>query len=368
MSAELQQEIATKIDRVVRLLNTENRRALLIRRNENLSWITAGRLSRRVLLPSDTNVASILITQDGGRFYFTTNNEAPRLADEDMEGLGFEPIFVPWHAAGFDQELRYTLGDGSLVSDSPYGTTAVIDLVPLRTPLLDTEIARYRALGQEVADIVAQLLLRLTPGMNEHQMNALVASTLWAVGIEPSVLLMAVDERIMKYKHAVGYGQTLLNFGMLNLCARRAGLCISITRFVYFGPMPQQLKDAFGIAAQVNAALLAGTRVGATAEELYHVAQRAYTQAGFAGEEQLHHQGGATGYGERDWLASPFGRQKVVDRQAVAWNPSIRGGKVEDTVLLKDGKIELLTATPTLPQVMTKVGEAEYVSAGVLQR
>ncbi len=62
------------------------------------------------------------------------------------------------------------------------------------------------------------------------------------------------------------------------------------------------------------------------------------------------------------------GKEIVVDNQAFAWNPSIRGGKVEDTVVLRDGKIESLTDTPDLPLVETELNGATYRSAGVLVR
>jgi antitoxin VapB len=353
---------------VVDLLRTEHQQALLIRRNENLAWITAGRLARRVLLPSDTNVAAVLITRDGQRYYLTTNNEAARLAEEDFFDLGFQAMVVSWHASGFEDTVRNIVGTHACIADHPYGDSPVVDLTPLRTPLLDDEIIRYRALGRDVADIVSHLLLKLKPGVTEHQMNAMVTSSLWAAGIEPSVLLMAVDERILKYKHAVGHGEALHRFGMLNLCARKHGLAVSITRFVHFGPMPQQLVDAFHIATTANAALLAMTRTGVTAGQLYDVAKEAYAIAGYPGEEEFHHQGGAAGYGERDWVATPGGSQVVVNAQGFAWNASIRGGKVEDTVLLLDGKIELLTPTPALPMITTTVGRQDYVSAGVLLR
>jgi antitoxin VapB len=57
-----------------------------------------------------------------------------------------------------------------------------------------------------------------------------------------------------------------------------------------------------------------------------------------------------------------------VNRQAFAWNPSVAGGKVEDTVLLRDGTIELLTGTPDLPVVSTRAGDLSVQSAGVLIR
>jgi hypothetical protein len=41
---------------------------------------------------------------------------------------------------------------------------------------------------------------------------------------------------------------------------------------------------------------------------------------------------------------------------------------VEDTVLLRDGEIELLTGTPELPVVLTQAGNRAVQSAGVLIR
>jgi antitoxin VapB len=153
---------------------------------------------------------------------------------------------------------------------------------------------------------------------------------------------------------------------MVNRCSRKWGLVISITRFVHFGPLPQNLASGFDAAAKVNAALLHATRAGATAGQLYKVAKDAYAAAGFPGEENLHHQGGATGYGEREWVATPNGTEIILNRQAFAWNPSARGGKVEDTVLLQDGAIEILTGTTKFPPVETVVGGKSYHSAGVL--
>lgn len=157
---------------------------------------------------------------------------------------------------------------------------------------------------------------------------------------------MGTDNRIRNYRHAVSRAGVLQRFGMLNLCGRRWGLAISITRFVHFGAMPVELMEKFIVVANVNARLLDATREGATSSALFTVAQTAYAEQGFPGEEQRHHQGGATGYTEREWLACPGGPQRVLGSQAFSWNPSLQGAKVEDTVMLHNGRIEVLTNTP----------------------
>lgn len=360
-------ELDEKHVRLVEWLQKEKLSGVLIRRNENVAWVTGGAVELRVLTPSETGVASMLVTAEGKRYYFTTENEAPRLKDEEFGALDFEPVLFPWYA---DETAAAAakLAGGLLGSDTPVPGTIAVNLFPHRASLSDSEIARYKWLGTQAAAATAESLKQVAPGMNEYDLEAMTSANLLKRGILPSVYLYAVDERIYKYKHAVARGAKLEKYAMLNLCARKWGLAISITRFVHFGALPAELGARFKSAAQVNAALLDASRVGATSAELFKVAQAAYTAEGFPGEEGFHHQGGPTGYGEREWVATPNGRETVVNNQAFAWNPSIRGGKAEDTVILRDGKIEWLTATPELPVINAEVNGKVYPAAGVLVR
>jgi antitoxin VapB len=358
-------ELDAKHEKLVEWLKTRGLAGVLIRRNENVAWVTGGAVELRVLTPGETGVASLLVTAAGKRYYFTTENEAPRLHDEEFGALDFEPVLFPWWAddtAGAAAKLA----GGPLGSDTP-GLGTLVNLGSLRAALSESEIARYRWLGAETADATVEALHEVEPGLSEYDLESITAAGLLRRGILPSVALYAVDERIMKYKHAVPRGKRLQQYGMLNLCSRKWGLAISITRFIHFGALPDELASRFSAAAQVNAALLNATRVGATSAELFKVAQAAYAAQGFPGEERFHHQGGATGYGEREWVATPDGTETVVNNQAFAWNPSIRGGKVEDTVILHDGVIENLTATPELPVLSEAIVEGSlYAAAGVL--
>ncbi|MGD0859270.1 MAG: M24 family metallopeptidase [Terracidiphilus sp.] len=358
-------ELDRKYELLVDWMRSQRLAGVLIRRNENVAWLTGGAVELRVLTPCETGVASLLVTAAGKRYYFTTENEAPRLHDEEFGALDFEPVLFPWWADDTNAAAAKLAG-GPLGSDTPGAGLTPVNLTPLRAALCETEIACYRWLGAETAAATVEALNKVEPGMSEYDLEAITAAALLRRGILPSVYLFAVDDRILKYKHAVARGNRLKKYAMLNLCSRKWGLAISITRFVHFGALPAELGERFAAAAQVNAALLNATRVGATSAELFGVAQAAYAAQGFPGEERFHHQGGPTGYGEREWVATPTGTEVVVNNQAFAWNPSIRGGKVEDTVLLRNGVIENLTPTPELPTLDAEVKGSEYVAAGVL--
>lgn len=360
-------ELEHKHQRVVDWLRASHLAGVLFRRNENVAWLTGGAVELRVLTPCETGVGALLVTVEGKRYYMTTENEAPRLHDEEFGALDFEPVIFPWYADD-TVEAALRLADGPIASDTPVPGTAPANLYPMRASLSETEIARYRWLGAQTAAATVESLNVVKPGFTEYDLEAITAANLLRRGILPSVYLYAADDRILKYKHAAARGKTVEHYAMLNLCARKWGLAISITRFVHFGPLPEELESRFRSAAQVNAALLHASRVGATSAELFKVAQDAYEMEGYPGEERFHHQGGPTGYWEREWVATPKGTETVVDRQAFAWNPSIRGGKAEDTVLLRDGKMEWLTATPELPVISASVGGTEYAAAGVLVR
>ena len=358
-------ELNAKHEKLVEYLRAHKLGGVLIKRNENVAWLTGGAVELRVLTPGETGVASLLVTAEGKRYYFTTENEAPRLHDEEFGALDFEPVIFPWYAddtAGAAAKLA----GGPLGSDSAGAGMTPVNLYPLRAALSESEIARYRWLGAETAAATVESLHEVEPGLSEYDLEAITAGNLLRRGILPSVYLYAVDDRIYKYKHAVARGKRLKQYAMLNLCSRKWGLAISITRFIHFGELPAELAVRFKSSAQVNAALLDASRVGATSAELFKVAQMAYAAEGFPGEERFHHQGGPTGYGEREWVATPNGTETVVNNQAFAWNPSIRGGKAEDTVILRDGVIEWLTATPELPAINASVNGKNYPAAGVL--
>jgi Xaa-Pro dipeptidase len=370
LTAAERAELQTKFERLAALMDENDWSAILLSRHDNIAWATAGRVEARVALGTETAVCSLLLTRSGKRYYIAPFNEAARLADEEFPGLDFEPAIYPWTDGDAASELAHKLGGPEIASDtaapgSPSGFYPV-HLTPLRTPLMPGECDRFRTLGAAVAASATRVLKSLAPGITEDEITARVAADLFAQHITPTVVLMATDERIFRYKHAVPRSGVLKNYGMINLCARRWGLVISITRFVHFGAMPTALAANFEKSARINAVLLHATREGATSAELYAVAAKGYADAGVPDEIAKHHQGGPCGYQERDWVATPHGTERVAAVQGFAWNPSLQGAKAEDTALLRDGEIEIVTATPELPVIESILDGKVYRSAGVL--
>ena len=153
---------------------------------------------------------------------------------------------------------------------------------------------------------------------------------------------------------------------MIVVCAQRGGMIASLTRIVSSGGIPDELRRRTFAAAQVNAQLLAATQPNVSGSDLYRLAARAYAEAGFENEERLHHQGGASGYRTRDWVAHPASEERVQLNQAFAWNPSVTGTKVEETcIALADG-VEVLTSTSDWPQIAVQVEGREYPSPDIL--
>jgi hypothetical protein len=72
-----------------------------------------------------------------------------------------------------------------------------------------------------------------------------------------------------------------------------------------------------------------------------------------------------TGYRGREVFATPVNGTVLPSSCAVAWNPSVTGGgKSEDTAIVSDAGIEVLTRTPSLPELETAAG---VLRAGVVE-
>jgi antitoxin VapB len=84
------------------------------------------------------------------------------------------------------------------------------------------------------------------------------------------------------------------------------------------------------------------TRPGRTLAEAFQDCTGFYADAGYPDEWKLHHQGGLTGYGSRELIATPASHHVIAVGQAFAWNPSITGAKAEETFVLTESGPEVV--------------------------
>jgi Xaa-Pro aminopeptidase len=154
---------------------------------------------------------------------------------------------------------------------------------------------------------------------------------------------------------------------MLVLCGRRWGLVCSLTRFVHFGRLPDDLRRKAEAAAQVDATLIAATRLSRLLGEIFRRGMAAYAETGFPDEWRLHHQGGPAGYEPREYVATPHSTDVVSVGQVYAWNPSITGTKSEDTILVGEAGNEVLTAIENWPTLLVTVEGQTFARPAILE-
>ena len=123
------EELNVKHEKLVAWLRENKLSGVLVRRNENVAWLTGGAVELRVLTPCETGVASLLVTAEGKRYYFTTENEAPRLHDEEFGALDFEAVLFPWYADD-TAAAAAKLARGPLGSDTPLPGSTTGESVP----------------------------------------------------------------------------------------------------------------------------------------------------------------------------------------------------------------------------------------------
>jgi Xaa-Pro aminopeptidase len=300
----------------------------------------------------------------------STNIERPRLIDEEVRGLGLAPLDWPWHEPERARRLLDGLCDASR-SASDIGDLGLRpagrEFAPLRFTLTGAEVARYRQLGRDAAFAVEEACRSARPGDSELDVAGRVAEEAQRAGILALVNLVAVDDRIARYRHPIPTRNRLRGTLLVALTGRRFGLHASLTRMASFVPIDGDLEARHAAVIRVDAGYLSSSTPGATLGGIVDEAIAAYAGAGHPDEWRLHHQGGLTGYAGREIFGRPGEAYALEANQAVAWNPSITRVKSEDTAIVGDGVPEILTRTNDWPEVTATVRGGE-VARPVLLR
>lgn len=368
MSSDRKWEFEEKRKRLNAFMDTRGYDAVLLRRVSGFGWLSCGGDSH-VATDSSKGEAALYATRDGITC-LTSNIEAARMAEEELDGLPIPVEAASWHI-GVGELIGRRMEGLKVACDShfPGVETMESSLKELRFSLLEPEIERYRALGRSAVSAMEQACRTVAPGMTEHIAAGLLDGMLRTAGLTPLVTLAGSDDRLGRYRHPIPTFSRISRVCMLVTCARRYGLIVALTRMVHFGPVPDDLQERFSVASSVEAVMHEATRPGMEVSQVMHRGAEEYARLGFQGEWTQHHQGGGIGYETREFIATPECTRVVQENQAFAWNPSLAGAKCEDTILATGDGPEILTPqSGDWPTIEVAAVSGTKTRPGILQR
>ncbi|HLO13254.1 MAG TPA: M24 family metallopeptidase [Anaerolineales bacterium] len=349
------------------LLESSNLDALLLRRVSNFAWATCGAASCVNTAVSE-GLSQLLITKSR-RFLITDNIEAARLMrEEKLDEQRWEIIAPQWDHT--NDSLEPLIQGLTIGSDSPLPGSVDLSKViaRMRSNLTMSEVKRFRRLGRLCAQAMEATLDAVRPRQSEYRIAAKLAHETGKRGVQAIVNLVATDERIFSFRHPLPTDKKLERYAMLGLCGRKWGLVCSLTRFLHFGRIPEDLSHRAEAVAKVDAAFIANTQPGQELGDIFKRGIEIYTESGYPAEWRLHHQGGLAGYEPREIVATPCSQEIVSAGQVYAWNPSITGTKSEDTILVTENGYEILTHMSDWPSIPVEFDRQTFLRPAILER
>lgn len=335
-----------KVSKLRQLMVDKQLDSIVLRRNPNLAWLISG----RVHVPSNIEVAcfDFVLTADDC-FAVTNAIEAPRLAAEEFpEGLKISVI--QWW-----QGRDSFLPTGPMSGCDQPGAERVdlsLDIEIMRQQLSSLDIARFEIICKDAAVALGEALKESRMDDREIDIAGRITKRLWEKNLDIAFLGVAGFERVFKFRHPLPTDLVVGERIVASICARQKGLIASVTRIVNFGEISTSALNEYQSLLQVEAAIIDATSVGANFGGPIAAAQASYPLNGFAADEWVnHHQGGPTGFLPRDWPATPDNAREILLNQAIAWNPTGKGWKVEDTLITEAQGTRFLTNDSTWPTV-----------------
>ena len=367
MIEERNKEIKVKKDRITHFLDAKGYDALLLMRQRNFAWFTCGG-NNRIIYNQDPGLASILVTKD--KYYLISQNvESPRILKEEVGNLGFEFVQYDWYEENLFKTVRQIV-KGKIASDMPFcdAINEEHELTLMRTDLTIWELNRCRRLGKDVALALSESCCEIEPGMSEFEIQGILGGKLYSKGIYSPVLLVGTDDRIFNFRHPVPTSKLLKKYAMLVICAEKWGLILAATRIVHFGKVPNDLQCKYQSLKKVNATMILNSRPGNTIGKVFKEFMQVYEDEGFPGEWKFHYQGGVCGYASREIAATPDSNFEFKEKQIVAWNPTIRGVKNEDSFIINRDGFENITRSVDWPYSITTISDGEIETPEILVR
>ena len=364
MNWPLELEVAHKLAQMRGWLEQERAGALRLRGVDWFAWATAG-ASNSHSHTAECGCAEVLVTRDAA-YILTDEAEAMRMREEEVRGPWTWQV-SPWMQPQLyelrEHFVQHAAAGAPVLSDRPglHERNLPVALREERLVLLESEQQRYRQVGQLAAGAAADALRQARPDWSEQELAAACVRALWLRGLQAVHVLVSGELRLQRYRRAPPAQVVLGTQAVLALCARRFGLCASLSRQRRFGPAQLRADGAAVAMDDADAAMLALEAVALDACEtghalsmVYHALDSAYAFAGQPDTVRTSRQGGIHGYLAPEVAAGAHTEIILKRGMALAFHPSLPGSTVEDTFLLDGKQLHNLTHDPAWPSAMVQ--------------
>ena len=362
------EEINGKLAKLRSVMAQEGLAGFLVNKNNNFAWITAG-AENICTRYSEGGICTILVTKDKA-YYLCNNIEAQRMIEEQfMDQLGFEARVCYWYEDKTQEFVKDIIGTGKCASDNGFpgtcdGNTILLELEKV---LSENEIGRYMHMGKVFSETIESYMKTIRPGDTEMAIAGRLNAKMWENGLEGVLFLVAADDRAYKHRHAFPTFKKVEKLLMVSCNARYKGLVTKITRMIYFGKLPEDLKIQYQKTIDIENKLAAMTKPGVDDLEMFEAAKKLYAEAGYPDMWKLHHQGGPQSYTNGFYLITPARHEKIRLNQIYGYNPSITGTKTEDAIVITEDGPLFVTYPVYFPKLTSVVDGFEFIRPGILE-
>ncbi len=354
------------VERIRNWMEKHGYDGVILGRRDNYAWVGGG-AKNHVLSSTENGVAYYVISREQVQL-IADSSDLPRMRKE-QNPLGAEAILVPWYES-MEKYIRQLIRGKRYGSDTGIANTENVqeELIELRMRLSEEELERYQEIGQLCAQIVESVCREAAPGDTEEETACRLKCRCLKHGISPDCVLVGADERILDYRHPMPTDKKIEKSLMVVLGGEKYGLNISITRMVYFSPVPEEIRSRYEKTRYIFACMQRMMKDNMTYAEYFGKVRKLYEEAGYREEWTMHHQGGPTGYGCREYVALPAIEKRIRTGQAYAWNPTIQGTKCEETTYLKEDRTLTFTRTKEWPCTSVETPYGVFETADILEK
>ena len=334
-------------------LARENYSALLIQHPANFAWFTAGASNQR---GGTTGLSAALFVTPDARVIACSNADTSQIFEVDVAGLGFQLKERPW------SELRSVM-----VADLCRGRRVASDigvhqtndqsqmLTGMRLPLLRYDIEHLRRAGQILARAIEATARGLTPGRTETEIAGELSHRLLKQGMTPERIQILADGRGRRFRYWNFDQSPVQRDCTISAVGRYRGLHVGAARTVSLEDPAPDLLTAYEPAAMIAATGMYFSQANWEFFEIWNRVRRIYEKTGVASEW---HQADIADVVEYEFGSIPLmprGEYRLSEGVPLFWHPSVGPVLMGDTILVHDGPMEILTASPDWPTLCISV-------------